>query len=93
MKIRMHRGGLAESMETAEELQSWSDFEYFCEKHEIDINSIRCEHYSGSDERIGWKDTWIIISRFKLTKFYNDPKEDTAPVAFSDGNVMELKEK
>lgn len=85
MKIRMHRGGLTESMETEEELQSWNDLENFCEQHDIDINSIKCEHYSGADERIGWVDTWIILARFK-----NDPEEDVVPVAFSDGNIKDL---
>ena len=85
MKIRMHRGGLGESMETAAELNRWHDLEKFCEKYGININTIECKHYSGPDKRIGWKDTWIVLASFQN-------ETEIVPVAFSDRNVMELKE-
>lgn len=84
MKIRMHRGGLAESMETAAELKRWQDLEKFCEKYGININTIKCEHYSGPDDRINWEDIWIVLASFQN-------ETEIGPVAFSDGDVTELE--
>lgn len=86
MRIRLHQGGLSDSMKTVSELHDWNDFEEYCKKYNINIKSIECEHYSGPDDRIGWKDTWIILGWFN-----NSYVEHRVPIAFSEVNVMVLE--
>lgn len=86
MRIRLHQGGLSDSITTMSDLQDWEDFVEYCKKYDINIKSVRCEHYSGSDYRIGWKDTWIILGWFN-----NVNVENRVPIAFSEGNVIDLE--
>lgn len=86
MRIRLHQGGLSDSIKTVSDLQDWEDFVEYCKKYNINIKSVRCEHYSGPDERIGWSDTWVILA------WFNDVMcERRLPLAFSEGDVMKLK--
>lgn len=87
-KVRFHRGGLAESMETYFEPKDWKDFLKHCkaESEFIILHSIKCELYDKEpDNRIGWKQTWIITARYKGEGSYE------YPIGFSDGNIMQLK--
>ena len=87
-KVRFHRGGLKDSMETYFEPKDWNDFISHCveEDDDIVISSIKCELYNDKpDTRIGWDKTWIITARFPY-----DKKHDY-PIGFSDRNIMELK--
>ena len=86
MRIRLHQGGLSDSITTMSDLQDWEDFVEYCKKYDINIKSIECEHYSGPDNRIEWKDTWIILGWFN-----NVNVEHSVPIAFSEGNVMDLE--
>lgn len=86
IRIRMYQGGLSDSIKTVSELHDWNDFERYCKKYDINIKSIECEHYGGHDYRIGWKDTWIILGWFN-----NVNVEHRVPIAFSEGNVMDLE--
>ena len=87
-KVRFHRGGLKDSMETYFEPKDWNDFVSHCveEDKNIIISSIKCELYDDEpDTRIGWDETWIITAKFSY-----DKKHDY-PIGFSDRNIMELK--
>ena len=90
MKIRFHRGGIVEAMETMFEPKDWEDFCKHCEEENeyIITDSISCRHYSGADNRIGWKDTWIILAQFK-----GDINNSNYPIGFADENVLDLKGK
>lgn len=88
-KVRFHRGGLAESMETYFEPKDWKDFLEHCkaESEDIILRSIKCELYDkDSDDRIGWKQTWILTSR---CRFDNGVKR--YPFGFCDRDIMQLK--
>ena len=88
LKVRFHRGGLKDSMETCFEPKDWNDFVSHCveEDKDIIIDSIKCELYDDEpDTRIDWDKTWIITARFPY-----DKKHDY-PIGFSDRNIMELK--
>lgn len=87
-KVRFHRGGLKDSMETYFEPKDWNDFISHCIENDEDIitDSIKCElYYNEPDTRIGWDKTWMITAKFPY-----DKKHDY-PIAFSDRNIMELK--
>ena len=87
-KVRFHRGGLKDSMETYFEPKDWNDFISHCveEDKDIIIDSIKCKlYYDEPDTRIGWDETWIITAKFPY-----DKKHDY-PIAFSNRNIMELK--
>lgn len=87
-KVRFHRGGLKDSMETYFEPKDWNDFVSYCVKEDKDIiiDSIKCELYVDEpDTRIGWDETWMITAKFPY-----DKKHDY-PIGFSDRNIMELK--
>ena len=86
MRIRMHQGGLSDSLTTVSVLGDWDDFVEYCKKYNINIKSVKCEHYSGPDERIGWSDTWVILAWFNGVIC-----ERELPLAFSEGDVMKLK--
>lgn len=77
----MHRGGLQESMNTMRECPSkWDVFDYLVE-HGVNIQACRCEMYDkNGDGRIGWKEVWIIMGRFKKDTTPNA----SYPLAFSD---------
>lgn len=82
----MHQGGLSDSIKTVSELHDWEDFVEYCKKYNINIKSVRCEHYSGPDERIAWNDTWVILAWFNGVMC-----ERELPLAFSEGDVMKLE--
>ena len=88
LKVRFHRYYLNDSMETCFEPKDWNDFINHCvkENEDIIIRSIDCELYSAEpDDRIGWKQTYIITAR--LAK----GGKNGFPIAFSNRNIMELK--
>jgi hypothetical protein len=87
LKVRFHRGGLKESMETLFEPKDWNDFlEHVKQEDEnILVRSIKCDLYDEDpDTRIGWECTWIITARYKGESY-------EYPIAFSNKNVMWLK--
>jgi hypothetical protein len=69
MLYRDHRGGLAESMETMVELPStrealiahlaktWPFNRGVAER----LASVTVKRYHGADDRIGWKEVWIVV--------------------------------
>ena len=88
LKVRFHRGGLKDSMETCFEPKDWDDFISHCMKEDKDIiiSSIKCElYYDEPDTRIDWDETWMITAKFP----YN--KKHDYPIGFSNRNIMELK--
>lgn len=87
-KVRFHRGGLKDSMETYFEPKNWDDFISHCveEDKDIIIDSINCElYYNEPDTRIDWDETWMITAKFPYDKNHD------YPIGFSDRNIMELK--
>lgn len=87
-KVRFHRGGLKESMETYFEPKDWNDFVSHCveDNRYIIVDSIDCHlYYDESDTRIGWNETWMITAKFSYSTH-------DYPIGFSDRNIMELKE-
>ena len=83
MKIRMHRGGLQESMETMKECPSMKEVVDYLEDNDIDVNTVYCESYCDEgDSRIGWKKTYMILGRYK--DMMNETK--SYPLAFCDGH-------
>jgi hypothetical protein len=79
MKLRMHRGGLAESMETMKECSNLKDIESYLSSHSIDVNTVECLYYADSDPRIGWEKVYMIHGRYK-----HDPSNNNYPLGFSD---------
>ena len=87
-KVRFHRGGLKESIETYFEPKDWNDFISHCveDNRYIIVDSIDCHlYYDESDTRIGWDETWMITAKFSYSTH-------DYPIGFSDRNIMELKE-
>lgn len=87
MKVRFHRGTLADSMATVFEPKNYKEFLDKCSEtfgNFIDKKSIVCELYSDiPDNRIGWKKTYIISAVWKNSK-------NPSPIAFSDEDINEL---
>lgn len=86
MKVRFHRGILEESLTTMFEPTDWNDFCRYCEKEGINTGIVRSQHYSGEDNRIGWKDTWIIFARYSVS-------DTVVPIGFADDDILKLREK
>lgn len=90
MKVRFHKGGLAESMATVFEPLSYEDLLGHIRAlyDNIDTETIVCKLYSDApDTRIGWDKTFIITAKFMSVSgnaFY-------FPIAFSDHDIEELK--
>lgn len=83
MQVRMHRGGLKESLLTLEECNNTSELINYFEKHDIEVSSIRCQEYDTEiDSRIGWKETYIILGTYK-----GDRQKLVSVIGFSDGFV------
>lgn len=88
MKVRFHRQFLDDSMQTCFEPKSWEEFitHVRAENEDIVVSTISCNLYTVlPDTRINWKETWIIKAKYKYD-------EHNYPIAFSSGNIMELKE-
>ena len=66
--FRPHRGSLLTAMKESKEFLSLKDLlNYIVEEHnkmcsffQIDINDLSIKLYSNKDDRIGWKDVFII---------------------------------
>jgi hypothetical protein len=81
IRIRMHRGGLQESMDTVKECHTTKDIIDYLESNGIDADSVSCELYCDeSDDRIGWKKTYLVTGRYKDWK----DLERVYPLAFCD---------
>jgi hypothetical protein len=87
MRFREHRGGLAESMETAIEVATRDDL--IAHLRAVlapwptapDPAAIICEPYSGEDRRIGWAQTYIVtLPGYGVLGFADGPlPEPTRP--------------
>lgn len=82
MKVRMHRGGLAESMETAQEIPASkaalmaylkSHLRFYYEEIPDEWISV-IPYHSEPDNRIGWQSTYLVIMK-------------GSAVAFTDSNL------
>ncbi len=84
IRIRMHRGGLQESMETMKECHKDNPecLEYL-KSHGVDISTIKSEWYCEKDERVGWEPVYIITGRYT-----RDISNNIYPLAFSDYIVV-----
>jgi hypothetical protein len=90
MKVRFHKGGLAESMATVFEPLSYEDLLGHIRAlyDNIDLETIVCKLYSDApDTRIGWDKTFIITAKFKSVH----GGDYSIPIAFSDHDIEELK--
>lgn len=78
MKFREHRGMLADSMETAVEVDGlegllrhlkarFADAPYMCDYH------LKAEPYGGDDDRIGWKNVHIVMDGNGVVGFTDGP--------------------
>jgi len=90
MKVRFHKGGLAESMATVFEPLSYEDLLGHIRAlyNNIDTETIVCKLYSDApDTRIGWDKTFIITAKFMSVS----GNAFSFPIAFSDHDIEELK--
>jgi len=73
IKVRLHRGGLQESMETMKEFETAEECREFfhgaCGQKDIE-SSFYCE----SDDRIGWKPVYMVFNKY-------------GPIGFSDREI------
>lgn len=86
-KVRFHRGGLTESMETYFEPKDWKDFIKHVKQEDknIIIRSIKCElYFDEPDWRIDWAQTWVLTSKYKGLK-------SEYVFAFSNRDIFELR--
>lgn len=66
IKYRDHRGGLAESMETAQEFQTMDQVREYVTKSlyplgvDVTKENFHSEFYCEEDKRIGWKPVCIV---------------------------------
>ena len=75
MKFRLHRGSLAESLDTVREVKSLQDVQdYVRENDPFPCTNLRCRYYM-YDDRIDW-DTWIITSDQGVIGFSNGELKD-----------------
>lgn len=80
MRIRKHRGSLAESMATMRTLPGITMVLAYLEYHHTELDGFRCELYADQpDSRIGWDETYIITA--------TTPDGTRIPVAFADQHV------
>ena len=87
MKVRFHKGGLAESMATVFEPLSYEDLLGHIKSRydSVVLETVACKLYSDSpDTRIGWDKTFIITAKFNGDTY-------PYPIAFSDHDIKELK--
>lgn len=73
MKFREHKGGLDESMATCIDLADYDALLAHLKsllrpwqgalQEDVTPESVRVELYSGADDRIGWKQTWMVTLR------------------------------
>lgn len=67
MLFREHRGSLEDSMTTVIELKDRKDLIAHCDRIFPDCRPIQSDHLQftacGSDERIGWNETYIVTLR------------------------------
>ena len=90
MKVRFHKGGLAESMATVFEPKSYEDLvEHIRSNYDGFVaETMVCKLYSDiPDTRIGWNKTFIITVKFKSVH----GGDYSIPIAFSDHDIEELK--
>mgnify|MGYP003307593055 CR=1 FL=1 len=90
MKVRFHKGGLAESMATVFEPLSYEDLvEHIKSNYDGFVaETMVCKLYSDTpDTRIGWDKTFIITVKFKSVS----GDVYSIPIAFSDHDIEELK--
>lgn len=90
MKVRFHKGGLAESMATVFEPLSYEDLvEHIRSNYDgFVVETMVCKLYSDTpDTRIGWDKTFIITVKFKSVS----GDVYSIPIAFSDHDIEELK--
>ena len=90
MKVRFHKGGLAESMATVFEPLSYEDLvEHIRSNYDGFVpETMVCKLYSDTpDTRIGWDKTFIITVKFKSIS----GDVYSIPIAFSDHDIEELK--
>ena len=90
MKVRFHKGGLAESMATVFEPKSYEDLVEHIRAlyNNINTKTIVCKLYSDApDTRIGWDKTFIITAKFMGV----NGNAFNFPIAFSDHDIEELK--
>lgn len=69
---RLHRGGLAESMETATTFESLDDMKkWFCIKHEnaFSVEDVVIEDEICFDDRIGWNTQNVCTKRYYNENF------------------------
>ena len=66
IRIRMHRGGLEESMKTMFKCDGVESVVHYLIMNNIDVNSCTVEMYDrNGDDRIGWDKVYIIQGRLK----------------------------
>ena len=77
MKIRIHRGGFAESMATAQEIEpNCYAVAHYLRQYGIPDDDTVFESYDGVDSRNGWITHMVTVDGF--------------PVAFTDGLPAEF---
>lgn len=82
IKIRMHRGGLEESMATMFKCDGVESVIHYLLMNGVNTNTITVESYDkNGDSRIGWDKVYIIQGKFKNC---NLPENVIYPLAFSD---------
>ena len=82
IRIRMHRGGLQESMETMMKCDGVESVVHYLLINGVDINTVKVEMYDrNGDDRIGWDEVYIIQGKYKNCKH---PENVTYPLALSD---------
>lgn len=89
MKVRLHRGGISDSLKTQFEPVSWEDFCNHCKDdcESLNLDTITCELYMDEpDYRIeGWNKTYIICASIGTSN------KNKYPIAYSNEDISKLK--
>lgn len=88
--FRLHRGGLAESMETQKEVDTIAEMEAYVKENcgfmigDPDIHIVEFINY-GADERIGWESCYMVLAILIETNENQSVSKYAFPVGFSNG--------
>jgi len=76
IKVRLHRGGLQDSMKTAKTLETVEECLQFFRAGTLVNGPITSKWYDDTDDRIGWAPVYVV-------------KDSSGVLGFSDGPVQD----
>lgn len=77
IKVRLHCGGLAESMSSAKELNTVDECLQFFRSGTLVNGPITSKWYDDTDDRIGWAPVYVVRDSSGVVGFSDGPVQDS----------------